>query len=156
MHLSLFRLPYKSSLLISSVSFASNSAHIVLPSEECSIQVWDSVTGKALGEPLREHTTYLEPIAVPFDGTRIASCPRDRNIFITMIKDSQNDSWKQKCRRSCACLSVAQFEPSYVPVCLVGCPCRQSRFFICPGRPRKGVNKQCSEISSSCDIPQMP
>ena len=84
---------------VTSVAFVSDDAYIVSASHDCTIRIWDSMTGKALGEPLRGHSAIVSSLAISPYGAHIASGSRDNSAFITTIKGSEHDSWKQNCRR---------------------------------------------------------
>ncbi|ETW77107.1 hypothetical protein HETIRDRAFT_441691 [Heterobasidion irregulare TC 32-1] len=65
---------------VSSVAFSRDGTRIVSGSHDKTIRMWDSSTGKAVGEPLEGHTDRVWSVALSRDGTRIVSGSSDKTI----------------------------------------------------------------------------
>ncbi|MBM5817458.1 MAG: hypothetical protein FJ083_13005, partial [Cyanobacteria bacterium K_Offshore_surface_m2_239] len=63
-----------------SVAFSPDGKHIVSGSSNNILRLWDSATGKLIGEPLRGHTSWVLPVAFSPDGKLIISGARDKTV----------------------------------------------------------------------------
>src|SRR5437764_407861 len=63
-----------------SVAFSPDGTQLTLALEDCTIQLWDAVSGAAVGEPLKGHTDHVLSVAFSPDGTRLALASEDRTI----------------------------------------------------------------------------
>lgn len=67
------------------------------PDRKCNVRE-DSKTIDAVGEPLKGHFDMISCIAFSPDSSQLVSSAWDGNIFVTTIKDAEQDTWKQSCR----------------------------------------------------------
>ncbi|KAF8595657.1 WD40 repeat-like protein [Ceratobasidium sp. AG-I] len=67
---------------VNSVTFSSDSKHLVSGSDDCTVRIWDVRDGSQIGEPLRGHEALVTSVAFSPDGTRIVSGSYDGTIRI--------------------------------------------------------------------------
>ncbi|KAG2739018.1 prolyl oligopeptidase, partial [Suillus brevipes Sb2] len=65
---------------VNSASFSPDGTRLVSGSDDETIRLWDVGTGKAVGEPLEGHTSWVSSVSFSRDGTRIVSGSVDMTV----------------------------------------------------------------------------
>ncbi|KIJ51659.1 hypothetical protein M422DRAFT_243977 [Sphaerobolus stellatus SS14] len=76
---------------VHSVAFSPDGQYIVSGSSDKTIQIWDSSTGKLVGEPLRGHSDSVTCVAYSPDGESIVSGSYDKTIRIWNVTRQSGD-----------------------------------------------------------------
>lgn len=63
-----------------SVSFSPDGARIATGSDDCTVRLWDAVTGQPIGKPLRGHTSSVTSVSFSPDDTRIVTGSDDKTV----------------------------------------------------------------------------
>jgi WD40 repeat protein len=70
---------------VNCVAFSPHATHIAAAIEDASIYIWITLTGEAVGTPLRSDQTYINAIAFSPENSHIASGATDGTIIIWHI-----------------------------------------------------------------------
>ncbi|KIK39900.1 hypothetical protein CY34DRAFT_807748 [Suillus luteus UH-Slu-Lm8-n1] len=65
---------------VNSVSFSPDGTRIATGSADCTVRLWDAVTGQPIGKPLLGHTSPVYSVSFSPDGTRIVSGSADETV----------------------------------------------------------------------------
>jgi WD40 repeat protein len=65
---------------VNSVAFSPDGTRIASGSDDNTIRLWDTATGRPIGQPMTEQNDSVLSVAFSPDGTRIASGGRDERI----------------------------------------------------------------------------
>ncbi|EIN03656.1 hypothetical protein PUNSTDRAFT_139370 [Punctularia strigosozonata HHB-11173 SS5] len=75
--------------IVCSVSFSPDGSQIASGSNDNTIRIWNTDTGKEIREPLRGHTDWVRSVSFSPDGKRLASASYDKTVRLWDVQTGQ-------------------------------------------------------------------